>query len=275
MKKQTFSVTQSILLIVLTTLRVFRAVRLKISFKGSIYEMSNELCMFLISAIGFTVVQSVLAILLAIISGSDDSQVGSDSPRAAHIVVASLGTLLLIQTLLDMFSCYRFNKNLLALTVMQRKSIILHHNNNCPSRHDQPRIHSVKSRSKSNISNMTLVNVHSHNEIINTNTSTNTRVSSSANDDNSNIIVNMNINRNAIRSVVIIVTSTIIVMLKILITLTRTIYQSLSTQLLQHHQHYQVHQAHHVKMRINKKMSNIYVIIALLWSLHLHTHLSN
>lgn len=111
-----------------TLLRVFHAWRLKMSFDHSIFAISTKLSLFLIIAIIICFLLSCGAILFAFLRRiiNPDREIDATDPEFNQTVETAatvFGIAILVQTLLDISICYIFNKNLLSLTVMQRKSM--------------------------------------------------------------------------------------------------------------------------------------------------------
>ena len=132
-KKLLFIIILVIVIIVgvagFTAIRLFHVWRLKMSFDHSLYQPSNKLLFFLIVVISWSFFQLCGALIYGFAKGVGNPFDEIDPKHHEYrqtVEIASVvfGIAAFIQILVDLFVCLIFNKNLLSLTVMQRKSIV-------------------------------------------------------------------------------------------------------------------------------------------------------
>ena len=149
-----------------TTLRLLHVFQLKISFNGSSFAINNKIIKLLIVLAIVSFFLALGGIFFAVVLYLAWEERAENHINAASVLFAIA---ILIQSLIDICVCYLFNKNLLTLAIMQRRSV---HTN------------AIKKTKTSNTRT---------NKTTNTNTNTNTNTSTNTNT-NTNTSTRSNLN---------------------------------------------------------------------------------
>ena len=109
----------------LSTLRLFHVWRLRLSFKDSAYAINNKIFIFCIIIIGISFIGCIIGTLISfdVIIVSAFHYQNREYSRL-DIIRSIFAISFLMQSILDIYICYLFNKNLLSLTITRRNTII-------------------------------------------------------------------------------------------------------------------------------------------------------